>query len=213
MKKKLKLRPYVFPIVYMIIVLVLLGTVYYNGLISNNYGDYTEEQSLQYVTNIDFVDDTVKVSKKEEVMVKPYTNEKVKIGKNYYDYEESIENQENSIIYYEGTYIQNSGVDYVADDVFEVVSCLDGTVISAEKTDLMGYVIEIRYSNDIIISYQSLSEVSVKASDAVTKGQKIGMSGKSSIGSELGNHLHLEMYYNGTTVNPENYYNKNIKDI
>lgn len=213
MKKKLKLRPYVFPIVYMIIVLVLLGTVYYNGLISNNYRDYTEEQSLQYVTNIDFVDDTVKVSKKEEVMVKPYTNEKIKIGKNYYDYEESIENQENSIIYYEGTYIQNSGVDYVADDIFEVVSCLNGTVISAEKTDLMGYVVEIRYSNDIIISYQSLSEVSVKASDTVTKGQKIGMSGKSSIGSELGNHLHLEMYYNGITVNPENYYNKNIKDI
>ena len=212
MKKKLKLRPYVFPIAYLMLVLVLLGAVYYNGLISSNFSTGNNNPNLKYVTNIDF-SDTIEVAKNEEVMVKPYTSDNVKIGKNYYDYQENNENQENSIIYYEGTYIQNSGVDYVSDKEFDVVSCLDGTVISVGKTDLMGYVVEVKYNNDIIMSYQSLSEVTVKENDTVTKGQKLGVSGKSSIGSELGNHLHLEMYYNGTTVNPEDYYNKNIKEI
>lgn len=210
MRKKLRLRPYVFPAIYMILVLVLLGTVYYNGLISNNYKE--SDEHLTYVTSLNFLD-VIPITKDEEIMVRPYNDETVKIGKSYYDYQESSENQEKSIIYYEGTYIQNSGVDYVGDNSFDVVSCLDGTVISAEKTDLMGYVVEVRYDNNVIISYQSLSEVAVKANDNVTKGQKIGTSGKSSIGSELGNHLHLEMYYDGTVVNPEKYYNTNIKDI
>ncbi len=210
MRKKLRLRPYVFPAIYMILVLVLLGTVYYNGLISNNYKE--SDEHLKYVTSLNFLD-VIPIAKDEEIMVRPYNDETVKIGKSYYDYQESSENQEKSIIYYEGTYIQNSGVDYVGDNSFDVVSCLDGTVISAEKTDLMGYVVEVRYDNNVIISYQSLSEVAVKANDNVTKGQKIGTSGKSSIGSELGNHLHLEMYYDGIVVNPEKYYNTNIKDI
>ena len=77
----------------------------------------------------------------------------------------------------------------------------------------MGYIVEIKSSNDIILSYQSLSETTVKENDIIKKGQTIGISGKSTIGSELGNHLHLEMYHNGQVVNPEEYYNKNIKDI
>jgi len=212
MNKKMKLRPYVFPMLYMIVVLVLLGAVYYNGLINNSY-KAGEKDSLTYVTNLELYDDSILVSKKEEIMVKPFISESVSIGKNYYNYQDGKDKQENSIVYYEGTYIQNSGVDYVSKEKFDIVSCLNGTVLSVQKTELMGYVVEIKYDNDIIISYQSLSEVTVKENDSVVKGQTIGISGKSTIGSELGNHLHLEMYLSGQTVNPEDYYNKNIKDI
>jgi len=212
MRKKLKLRPYVFPAVYMFFVLVLLGFVYYNSLITNSYKEEENDSNLKYVTQLELYD-TVEVSKSEAVMLRPYNNDKVTIGKKYYNQKATNEEQENSIIYYEGSYIQNSGVDYILKDKFDIISCLDGTVISVEKTELMGYVVEIKYNNDIIISYQSLSEVSVKENDSISKGQKVGVSGTSSIGKELGNHLHLEMYYKGTTVNPEDYYNKNIKDI
>ena len=212
MKKKIKLRPYVFPMLYMVVVLVLLGAVYYNGLISNSYKT-KDQNDLTYVTNLELYDDSIAVSKKEEIMVKPFISESVTIGKNYYNYQDGKDKQENSIVYYEGTYIQNSGVDYISKEKFDVVSCLNGTVLSVQKTELMGYVVEIKYDNDIIMSYQSLSEVTVKENSSVVKGQTIGISGKSAIGSELGNHLHLEMYLNGQTVNPEDYYNKNIKDI
>ena len=46
------------------------------------------------------------------------------------------------------------------------------------------------YDNDIIISYQSLSEVSVK------KGQLIGYSGTT--GNSLGPHLHVEIHEQGS---------------
>ena len=117
--------------------------------------------------------------------LKPFISESVSIGKNYYNYQDGKDKQENSIVYYEGTYIQNSGVDYVSKEKFDIVSCLNGTVLSVQKTELMGYVVEIKYDNDIIISYQSLSEVTVKENDSVVKGQTIGISGKSTIGSEL----------------------------
>ena len=212
MKKRLKLRPFVFPTVYMILVLVLLGVVYYSGLISSSYSSELISKDFKYVTNLDFLT-TIEVAKKDKVIVRPYTNEKVTIGKNYYNYQDNNIDQENSIVYYEGTYIQNSGVDYVLNEKFDVVSCLDGTVVRAEKTDLMGYVVEVRYNNDLIISYQSLSEIKVNINDTIKQGQIIGVSGNSVLGSELGNHLHLELYYKGLTINPEDFYNKNIKDI
>jgi len=211
MKKKMRLRPYVLPTIYLTIVLILMGVVYYTGLTQNTYSN-KEEENLRYVTTLD-LSDTIEVSKVEEIMLRPYTEEKVTIGKSFYDYQESNEKQENSIVYYEGTYIQNSGVDYVYKDIFDVVSCLNGTVLNVEKTELMGYVVEVRYDNDIIMSYQSLSEVSVQKDDEVVKGQQIGKSGNSIIGNELGNHLHLEMYYDGQVINPEKYYDKDIKGI
>ncbi len=212
MKKKLRLRPFVFPTIYMSLVLVLLGVVYYNSLVNNMSSHQDQDESLQYVTNIDFGVD-VPVIKKEEIMIRPYTSNEVKIGKSFYKAQDSADKQEQSIIYYEGTYIQNSGVDYVAKNDFDVVSCLDGTVVSVEKSALMGYIVEVKYNNDIVMSYQGLSKVDVASNDIIIKGQKIGTSGKTAVGSELGTHLHLEMYLNGVTVNPEDYYDKDIKGV
>ena len=210
MKKKMRIRPYVLPTIYLTIVLILMGFVYYTGLTQSSYSN--KEKDLRYVTTLDLLD-TIEVSKIEEKMLRPYTEENVTIGKSFYDYKDNQLKQENSILYYEGTYIQNSGVDYVFKDIFDVVSCLDGTVLNVEKSELMGYIIEVKYDNDIIISYQSLSEVNVKKDEQVMKGQNLGKSGKSIIGSELGNHLHLEMYFDGQIINPEQYYDKDIKDI
>ena len=55
----------------------------------------------------------------------------------------------------------------------------------------------------MISVYQSVKDVEVKEKDNVTKGQVIAKSGTNSIGSELGNHLHFELYKNNILVNPE----------
>ena len=39
----------------------------------------------------------------------------------------------------------------------------------------------------------------------------IGKSGTNSIDKELGNHLHFELYLNSQVVNPEDYFDKEIK--
>ena len=70
---------------------------------------------------------------------------------------------------------------------------------------------EVQHDNKFVSSYQSLGEVSVKKNDTVKQGQVIGKSGTNSIDKELGNHLHFELYLNSQVVNPEDYFDKEIK--
>ena len=59
------------------------------------------------------------------------------------------EEQEKSIIYYEDTYMQNSGVDYGTETEFEVISILEGTVINVKEDDLTNHIMHTEsYSID-----------------------------------------------------------------
>ena len=115
-------------------------------------------------------------------------------------------------MYYENTYIQNSGIDYVKPEGFDVVSVLDGTVISVNNNDLLGNTIEIKHDNKYISVYQGMATITVKEGDSVIQGQVLGKSGVSKINSELGSHLHFELFKEGQVINPEEYYNKSIKE-
>ena len=143
-------------------------------------------------------------------IIKPFTSETVQIGKYYYDYKGEAEGQEKSLTRHDNTYIQNSGLDYTAGEVFDVVTVLNGTVTKVTEDDLLGKTVEVKHDNDYITVYQSLSEVSVKKGDVVTQGQIIGKSGTNEIDKDLGNHLHFEMYLNGAIVNPADYIDKDI---
>ena len=120
---------------------------------------------------------------------------------------------QNSIIYYENTYMQNSGIDYSSDKSFDVVSILEGTVIDVKNDNVMGTIVEIRHTNELISVYQSLSEVNVKIDDKVVQGQIIGKSGESNLNLGVDNNLHFELYYMGEIVNPEEYYDKSLTDL
>ena len=145
-------------------------------------------------------------------MMMPYLNDSVYISKNFYDRDDSSENQENAIIYYEGTYMQNSGIDYKYSNAFEVISVLDGKVIDVSDNGILGKTIKIQHDNDIISVYQSLSDVQVKVDDLVLRGQVIGNSGTSKLYPNDYN-LHFELIYQGVNVNPLKYYNKSIDEF
>ena len=66
--------------------------------------------------------------------------------------------------------------------------------------------------NNLISTYQSLSEITIKKGDVVTQGQILGKSGTNELDKELGNHLHFEIYENGQPVNPINYLNKEVQE-
>lgn len=145
------------------------------------------------------------------MVINPYLDQSVTIKKDYYDYQADEEKQKNSITKKDNTYIQNTGIDYVSDNVFDVVSILNGTVLSVEDNESTGKSIEIKHDNGIISIYQGLSEVMVKKDDVVNQGFIIGKSGTNEIDKELGNHLHFEIYDNGQAVNPANYLNQEIQ--
>ena len=209
MNKKRKLKGFVMPTIYVMLVVMLVISTF---MTFSNSNDETVEEDITYVSSVIWSNDTPVVAT-DKVVVKPFTNKDVAIGKYYYDYKDGSDEQQNAIIFYENSYIQNSGVDYIFEDSFDVVSIYDGTVIKVEDNDIVGKTVEIKHDNNIISVYQSLSEVNVKQGDTITLGTKIGKSGNSKINKDLGNHLHFEIYVNGQVVNPEDCYNKKLTDL
>ena len=205
MKKK-KLKSYVLPSFIMILIagtIILTGTI--SSLRNNN------EDLSTYVSNI-ILDPNVAVINTTRRIINPYTDPNVTIGKNFYDYKGNAKDQEKSIIYHDDTYMQNSGIDFVSENPFEVVAVLDGTVTNVKEDDTLGKIVEIKHDNEYISIYQSLSETTVKKGDTITQGQVIGKSGTNELDKEIGNHLHFEFYVNGQVVNPSLYLNKELKD-
>ena len=90
---------------------------------------------------------------------------------------------------------------------------MDGTVIDVKDDELLGKVIEIRHNNNVISTYNGLSEVSVEKDMVVKSGDMIGISGTSNIFKEAGNHLYFELAVNGKLVNPIDYYDKTLGEI
>ena len=208
MKRRLKLKPFVLPVVYSVFVVALLLTVF----LSRKSFVNKEEDETTYVTG-SILDSYVPVVNLETVIMRPYSSNDVKIGKDFYNYEDESGTQTNSIIFYENTYMQNSGVDYMAENVFDVQAILEGEVIEVKKEDLLGNVITIRHDGDIISVYQSLSEVSVDKGEHVTQGQIIGKSGTSDLNKDLKNHLHFELIVQGQIKDPENFFDKKLNEI
>lgn len=213
MKMK-RIKPLVIPMIYGVCVIAFLFCMYFAGKLSNNFL-FKDKNVTNYVDGeiVSEYDNDIPVVSTSSIIVRPYLDSNVSIYKTFYDYQDEINNQENSIILYEGTYMQNSGVDYTSDNSFDVISILDGTVINVYENEILGTSIEIRHNNDLISVYQSLSDVTVKEGDNVIQGQILAKSGLSNINKELNNHLHFELYYKGTIVNPEEYYNKSVDEL
>ena len=213
MKMK-RIKPLVIPMIYGVCVIAFLFCMYFAGKLSNNFL-FKDKNVINYVDGeiVSEYDNDIPVVSTSSIIVRPYLDSNVSIYKTFYDYQDEISNQENSIILYEGTYMQNSGVDYTSDNSFDVISILDGTVINVYENEILGTSIEIRHNNDLISVYQSLSDVTVKEGDNVIQGQILAKSGLSNINRELNNHLHFELYYKGSIVNPEEYYNKSVDEL
>ena len=203
---KRKLKSFVVPAIYSVAIVISIFSMYLVKNIFTKNMD-SNKNEVKYVDNeITGVDTVIPVISTSTSIIKPYTNNDVKIVNNFYNYQADAESQQNSILYYENTYMQNSGVDYAMDSEFDVVSILDGTVIKVEENDILGVIVEIRHTNDLISIYQSLKDVSVKVDDKVVQGQIIAKSGTSNINTSLTNHK-------GMIVNPEDYYNKLLGDL
>lgn len=210
---KRKLKPFVIPSIYVISAIMIVLSIYFIQKIASTES-FKSNEKLQYVDGeiLNKNKSTPVVSTTTEIK-KPFLVDDVTIAKGFYDIKESDENQEKALIYYEDTYMQNSGVDYKGQTSFDVVSILDGTVISVKQDNILGLTVEIRHTNDLISVYQSLKDITVKEKDTVLQGQIIGVSGQNNINASLEDHLHFELYYKGQVVNPENYYGKSLNEL
>ena len=196
--------------IYSLGLIALIGTIYL--VESNMPKKQFVNQEYSYVSKTIF-DDVIPVIKTEEKMIKPYNADDVKIIKTYYDYQADEKSQQGSIIYYENTYMQNSGVSYGKDTKFDVISVLPGTVEEVKDDELLGKVVKIKHSDNISSLYQCLNETTINKGDTVLSGQVIGTSGSCNLEKDIKNHVYFELMIKNETVNPENYYGKTIKEI
>lgn len=199
--KRLKLKAYVIPSVLLVVAVLLLLNSVTKTPIAENY---------TYVSNT-ILEESIPVMNEKIMIINPYLDQGVTIGKEYYDYKGESSHQEKSIVYYDGTYMQNSGVDFISNNVFEVVSILPGTVTDVKEDELLGKIVEVKHDKYVAL-YQSLSEVSVKKGDSIFQGQPIGKSGTNELDKVIGNHLHFELSYDGNIVNPLDHLNKELRD-
>lgn len=210
--KKRRLKPAVkISLISFGVFLLLLVSI---TIINNNEAKKVINANDDYTYVNDYIFDSYyPVISQDEKISKPYTSEKVSIYKNFYDKDAEETEQQKSIIYHEGIYMQNSGIDYKSGESFDVISITKGTVTNISDDPLLGKTVEVKSSTELVITYQSLSEVNVKKGDVVTSGKVIGKSGTCALNSDIQNGLHLEMYVNGSVVNPEKYYGKSLKEL
>ncbi len=194
--------------------LILIGLVYYASLTNKELKNkQAKDDNYQYVSRL-FKDDSMPVVSTDSTIIRPYTDSNVKIIKNYYNYNGTEEEQENSIINYEQTYMQNKGVAYGGiPDGFDAISVLPGTVTNVKEDNLLGTVVEIQNNDKVTTIYQGLKDVSLKQNDRINQGDIIGRSGETNMNKDLEKHIIFQLKINGKYVNPEDYYNKNINEL
>lgn len=194
--------------IYSIGIIALIGTIYLieTSIAKDSFKE--NDDNYGYVSKTIF-DETVPVMNEANgvQLIRPYTDEKVKIVKNYYDYKGEEETQKNSIFFHEDTYMQSTGVSYGGVDDFDAVAVLDGTVTSVREDELLGTIVEIKHNNNLTSVYQSLKDVSVKKDDKVSQGQPIAKAGTSNIDTSLKNHVYFELIQDGKVINPEEQFN------
>ncbi len=104
-------------------------------------------------------------------------------------------------------YMTHSGVDIETDADAQVLAMADGIVTSVYHDDRYGHTVEINHGNNYTALYSNLSDASMtEEGDEVTAGQIIGGVGSTGLFESLEPaHLHLELLYQGTLVDPMEY--------
>jgi len=96
------------------------------------------------------------------------------------------------------------GIDIVCKKDETIKSTLDGRVIFSEWTYQGGYVITIQHNDDLISVYKHNSRLLKKQGDIVKAGDPIAIVGNTGKLSS-GMHLHFELWYKNSAVNPSDF--------
>ena len=103
-----------------------------------------------------------------------------------------------------GQYKSHTGMDIASNQGTSVYACDSGTVVLAQWYGGYGNCIMIDHGNGYKTLYGHLSVISVSDGQTVSQGDTIGQVG--STGNSTGPHLHLEVYKDGSRIDPEQFY-------
>lgn len=95
----------------------------------------------------------------------------------------------------------HSGLDVVVKRGTPIKSSAQGVVLTVDEYFFNGKTVFVDHGNGLITMYCHLDRIDVKPGEAVRKGQRLGLAGKT--GRASGPHLHWSVVLNGAMVDPE----------
>lgn len=98
----------------------------------------------------------------------------------------------------------HAGTDMAVPKGTTIVAAKSGTVVKSYMSSSYGNYTVIDHGGGVMTAYAHQSKRLVSVGDQVSAGDTIGLVG--STGNSTGNHLHFEVYVNGSTVNPMQYF-------
>ena len=206
----MKSRSLVVPTIYLLLIFSITVGIYFTKKAYDSY-EVIEEEEINYVSG-SILNRTIPIINIPDLITSPFSNQNISIKSYFYNREDDSDKKQKSLVFYNNTYMPNTGIDYTHSEVFDVLSIYDGTVIDVKEDELLGKTVEIRHNNELISVYQSLDNVEVNKGDIVALGQKIGTSGTNKLNAK-GNNLHLEIYKNGEVIDPLKCIGKKLGDI
>ncbi|HEY6095286.1 MAG TPA: peptidoglycan DD-metalloendopeptidase family protein [Gallionellaceae bacterium] len=97
--------------------------------------------------------------------------------------------------------LPHAGLDMAVNIGTPVKASARGKVLAVDDYFFNGKTVFVDHGNGLITMYCHLSRIDVQAGEAVSKGQRLGLSGKT--GRATGPHLHWSVILNGAMVDPE----------
>ena len=207
--RKRKLKGFVLPTLYMLITISIFTSIVLLGNNINlktkdyNYGTDTLKDNVETV----IVEDTITSS----TISDPVDKTKASISIHFYKIEDNEDRQKESLIYYENTYLPNTGTLYTSDETFDVKSVFEGTITEILDDEFFGKYVVIEHTKNVRTYYYGLDEIDVKIGDEVKTGTIIGISKTNEIMNNKKSFL-LEVYYNNELIDPENFIGTKITD-
>lgn len=206
--KKMKLRKYVLPTIYVLIILVtFLSVSLINNHLLKNVTNYNYSKSIMKDVTENVLSEIL-----PDKFERPYLSENVKLLSGFYSKDYDDESQKNSLIVYQNTYMPSSGTFYASQDEFDVVSVYDGKVKSIKKDEMLGDTVEVQHSDNLTTIYYSLKDVTVRENDDIKKGTIIGNATSNNLVTDK-NVLFIEVYLKGKQIDPEKFYELNPNEV
>ena len=207
---KRRLKDWVIPTLGIV---VLAGSLFLYYMIRTILNDDLVPDDIKFIEILDNQEETIEVNKEvTSAIIKPYTEETVKISKYFYNKEDDSTKQQQSLIKYETVYMPNTGILYSSDKTFNVIASLEGKVTAVKEDEILGNIVEIEHSNELVTIYQSIKDVKVKAGDLVKQGDILATSGSNKLEGEKENCLHFEVYQGGSLINPEDFFKLDLSN-
>lgn len=206
--KRRKLKGFVLPTFYLLITIsIFTGVVLLGRNITLQGRDYDYGTNILEENNIQSVvgEDTVATSN----ISSPVDEGKAEVSVHYYSKDSDEKTQENSLIYYEKTYLPNTGILYSSDESFEVKSVFAGKITDIIDDEFFGKCVVLEHTQNVRTYYYGLSDIEVNVGDELTSGAVIGMSQNNTIMNTKKTFL-LEVYHNNELINPEEFIGSKI---